>query len=203
MIEETKEDPVDTWRRYSFLRRNPALGRDAFSHHYETVHGPLAAGLEGFRKFASAYLQNHVEGSGEYGFDGLTITTQVPRADYSTGFFNHPDYAKVQPDEQYLFDVGRTVSVLGTEETLLDGPRTRWKVLVLSDDRPAEGPGIVRLARNPLHRASASALGFGGATFDHSTLWELWFTTEAERGAFLKHGEGGPPTVPVREVHVY
>ncbi|KPQ05416.1 MAG: EthD protein [Rhodobacteraceae bacterium HLUCCA12] len=191
------------WRRYSFLKRNAALSRDAFSTHYEQVHGPLAAGLEGFRKFATAYRQNHVEGDGDHGFDGLTITTQSHREDYSKGFFNHSDYAKVQPDEQYLFDVGKTVSVLGTEEPEIDGPRTRWKVLMLADAVPSGARGLTRLVRNALDLGSASALGFGGASFDHGTLWELWFDSAQSRERFVAQVEGASIAAPVREVHVY
>lgn len=188
-------------RRYSFLKRNPALGREAFSAHYESVHGPLAAGLEGFRKYATAYLQNHVESDEESPFDGLTITTQVPRANYSEGFFSHPDYAKVQPDEQYLFDVGNTVSVLGEEQPWQTGPRSRWKVLFLGALTLEGIPGLGRVTRNLLDMQSASALGFGGASFQHDVLWELWFASETERSAFVTPLKR--EAIPVREINIY
>ena len=100
-------------KRHTLLKRHPALTRAGFSQHYRTVHGPLAAAQPGFRRFAYRYIQNHVEesfpGNGEPPFDGITTTFQAPRSDYRQGFFQHPDYANVRPDEEYLFDIPGTV----------------------------------------------------------------------------------------------
>lgn len=190
-------------RRFSFLRRNPALNRATFSHHYETVHGPLAASLDGFRAFATEYVQNHVVGNAPAAFDGVTATTQVPRQDYDTGFFHHPDYAKVQPDERYLFDITATVSVLGTETVVRDLPPTGYVALIL-DASPSSGPTLAgRLSRNDLKVQTASALGFGGATLQHNILWEAWFPEAATREAALADLPAGALGLPVRQVRIF
>ncbi|WP_341894405.1 EthD domain-containing protein [Ferrovibrio terrae] len=203
-----------TYRRHSLLRRNPALSREAFSTHYETTHGPLASSQEGFRQFASRYVQNHVErlpDDSEPLFDGVTMTTQVPRGDYSKGFFNHPDYANVQDDERYLFDIAETVSLLGWEEVVVDGPATQFKALLLmassafTQDRLRTASRIVA---NHLDVNTASALGFSKSTFSCDLLIEAWFNEALVRTAayreYTSPAEGLPQIfLPVREVMVY
>lgn len=202
------------YRRHSLLRRNPALAREAFSTHYETTHGPLASSQAGFRQFASRYVQNHVErlpDESEPVFDGVTMTTQVPRDDYTRGFFNHPDYANVQNDERYLFDITRTVSLLGWEELLVDGPATQFKALLLmasaafTQDR---FQAASRIVANHLDVSTASALGFSKGAFSHDLLLEVWFDEALTRTAgyreYARPAKGLPPIfLPVREVMVY
>lgn len=202
-------------RRHSLLRRNTALTREQFSRHYEHHHGPLAAGLAGFRRFTSRYVQNHVEelpGAAQPPLDGVTMTTQVPREDYRQGFFNDPDYAKVKPDELYLFDIASTVSVLGREEIAIDPPAAGDKALVLMQAGTADLgslPGLVRLVLNHLDRASASALGFGASRLEHDLLAELWFERGARTGACrrlaleARPGVAAPLVLPVREVLIF
>jgi hypothetical protein len=203
-----------TVRRCSFLKRNPALTAEAFRHHYEHFHGPLAAGLPGFRKHALRYVQNHVEPRAgvEPPFDGITMTTQVPRADYARGFFNEPDYEKVKDDELYLFDIGSTVSVLAV---MIDGspaPREGHKAVILAgagwqeaDDLHVPGARAHTLAR--IDPASASALGFRGAAFAHPAMIETWFETAEAREIALDAAErqfgAGAVAMPVHEVLIY
>lgn len=210
----TPENRQKTYRRHSFLRRNPALSRDAFSKHYETTHGPLASSQAGFRQFASRYVQNHVErlpDDSEPLFDGVTMTTQVPRADYTKGFFNHPDYANVQDDERYLFNIAKTVSLLGWEEVIVDGPATQFKALLLmasaafTQDRLQAAS---RIEANHLDVHTASALGFSKGAFSYDLLVEVWFDAAPTRTAAYReyaHPVEGPPPIflPVREVLVY
>ena len=117
---------MSVFKRHTLLKRHPALTRAGFSQHYRTVHGPLAAAQPGFRQFAYKYVQNHVEesfpGGEEPPFDGMTTTFQAPRSDYRQGFFQHPDYANVRPDEERLFDLAATVSILGEEKILSGQP---------------------------------------------------------------------------------
>jgi hypothetical protein len=203
-----------TYRRHSLLRRNPALSREAFSTHYETTHGPLASSQEGFRKFASRYVQNHVErlpDNSEPLFDGITMTTQVPRDDYTKGFFHHPDYANVQDDERYLFDIAKTVSLLGWEDVVLDGPTTQFKALLLTASAAFTQDGLrtaSRIVANHLDVNTASALGFSKGTFSYDFLVEAWFNEASARTAayreYTRLAEGLPPIfLPVREVLVY
>lgn len=202
------------YRRHSLLRRNPALTRDAFSTHYEFTHGPLASSQAGFRQFATRYLQNHVEplpDQPEPMFDGVTMTTQVPREDYTTGFFHHPDYANVQDDERYLFDIANTVSLLGWEDLVVAGPETQFKALLLMASarfRQDELHAVSRVVANHLDVSTASALGFSKGAFSYDLLLEVWFHDAPARAAayreYTGRAEGLPPVfLPVREVVMY
>jgi hypothetical protein len=198
------------WKRNSFLKRHPALSRDQFSRHYEQHHGPLAASQAGFRKHTLRYVQNEVEGDAqrEATFDGITMTTQVPREDYSRGFFHEADYDNVKPDELYLFDMSRTVSVLGE---VIEGPATPqpgFKLVVLSGEawKPAAGvsiEGASSLAVSRLDIAHASALGFKAAAFAHPFMLEIWFGSQQARAEAVARSEAefgrGSIALPVRE----
>jgi hypothetical protein len=202
-------------RRHSLLKRHPRHSREFFSSYYESHHGPLAARQAGFRKFTTRYLQNHVldlpDGS-EPVFDGISMTTQVPRADYSVGFFGEPDYANVKDDELYLFDMSSTVSLLGEAVTARKGPPSAHKALLLgyvSQPRALVFPGVVRLIVNQLDLSSVSALGFRSATFEHDLLAEIWFeSSEARTHAFRLDAATRPVVsaarlLPVREVLIF
>jgi hypothetical protein len=191
-------------RRHSLLKRNPRHSRAFFSSYYEQHHGPLAARQPGFRKYTTRYVQNHVlelpDGS-DPSFDGISMTTQVPRPDYAQGFFGEPDYENVKLDEAYLFDLSATVSLLGEEVVLVDGKPTAFKALFLglrADFTHAMFPGIVRLVENHLDLRSVSALGFRAASFDCDLLAELWFdSAQALAAASTRR------LLPVREVLVF
>lgn len=198
------------WKRNSFLKRHAALSREQFSRYYEEHHGPLAASQAGFRKHTLRYVQNHVEEDGlvDPSFDGITMTTQVPREDYSRGFFHEPDYENVKPDELYLFDMSRTVSVLGE---VVEGPATPqpgFKLVVLSGEawKLSSGlsvEGASSLAVSRLDVAHASALGFKAAAFAHPFMLELWFGSLEARADALARSEvefgRGSIALPVRE----
>lgn len=190
-------------KRHSFLKRHAGMSRPAFSRHYLEHHGPLAAGLGGFRAFAYRYLQNHFDedfsGDGDPPFDGLTMTFQVPRPDYRQGFFQHPDYAQVRPDEEYLFDLSATVSVLGEEQIAFDRAPGGEKAIILATQAPADLPaaddvgppaldafGVRRAIRNRLDTRTATALGFGQSAFAHDLLWELFFDSADRRRVACK-----------------
>lgn len=172
--------------RFSFLARNDALSPEQFRHHYEFVHGPLASSLEGFRKYSSRYVQNHVvtKLAGRYlDIDGITATTQVPREDYRTGFFQEPDYAKVQPDEEYLFDLTRTSSVLGRQDE--GNPQRGAHKLFALADATSESTLRTLLTDAPvsftrLETDTASALGFGKSSFIFDLAIEAWFDDPEE-----------------------
>jgi hypothetical protein len=170
-----------------------------FSRHYREVHGPLAAAQAGFRQFAYRYDQNHVEadlfGHDDPPFNGITVTFQVPRPDYRRGFFQHPDYANVRPDEEHLFDLSRTVSLLGEETVVLAGEGAAKAMIVVrpgasgvpEDLNMGDGSrGSIRGAiRNDLDAASASALGVGQASVEYGRLWEIWFDSPEARARCL------------------
>jgi len=204
------------FKRHSLLKRSVSHTREHFSRYYEQHHGPLASSLRGFRKFSERYIQNHVEDLPEGGeplFDGVTMTTQVPREDYTRGFFNEPDYEKVKPDEIYLFDLSKTVSVLGREELIIDGPPTPHKALILTHMgmlAAMKMPPPSRLVLNHLDRATASALGFSAGSFDYDLLAEVWFEdAEVRAQAFqsVKVFNRDQPSqavfLPVREVLIF
>jgi hypothetical protein len=193
-------------KRHSLLRRHADFTRTAFSDYYLNVHGPLATAQSGFRKFTYRYVQNHIDADllndHEPKFDGITMTSQVPRANYRRGFFQEPDYANVKPDEERLFDVPATVSVLGEERVLFERASDGEKsVIVLSSSPPGTDPdpvtidrivgkwrGIRRLVSNHLQTDSASALGFAASSFPYDLLCEVWFDTiETRRAASHDH----------------
>jgi hypothetical protein len=179
-------------KRFSLLRRRSPLDRERFLAHYEGVHGPLAAAQDGFRQFAYRYVQNHVldaDGAGSQpGIDGISVTYQKPRADYRQGFFQHPDYANVRADEEYLFDTAATVSLLGRERIVCrrgDGGEKAIFLLRRGDTGVADGeaapPAVRKAICNRLDAGSASALGFGAAAAPWRALWEIWFASPADR----------------------
>lgn len=169
---------ADVHVRFSFLVRNPALTAQEFRAHYRDVHGPLAAAQAGFRKYTTRYVQNHVREvlrAGEVAADGITATTQVPRADYGVGFFDEPDYPVAQRDERYLFDVGRTRSVVGRRVVHQDDGRTGTAVLALrpepgTDPDNLGGLGARAWSVFAIDTTRASALGFGAADFHAGEL---------------------------------
>jgi hypothetical protein len=190
-------------KRHSFLKRHAGMTRPAFSRHYLEHHGPLAAGLGGFRQFAYRYQQNHFDedfsGNGDPLFDGLTMTFQVPRPDYRQGFFQHPDYAYVRPDEEQLFDLSATVSVLGEEQLVFDRAAGGIKAVILTAQGPADVPaavdlgahafdvfGVRRAIRNRLDTKTATALGFGQSAFAYDLLWEVFFDSADRRQVACK-----------------
>lgn len=220
MNTQTPDRDGVVYKRHSLLKRNPQHSREWFSRYYEANHGPLAASQAGFRKFASRYVQNHVEtfpGAPEPAFDGITMTTQVPRDDYTRGFFNDPDYDNVKPDEMYLFDLTKTVSVLGREEIAIDGAPSSYKALILGSSRHFDAmtaefrSHLSRLTINRMEVATASALGFSGAGFQHDVLAEAWFGDDASRREAFKSISGSasgpagatPLFLPVREVLIF
>jgi hypothetical protein len=212
-------------KRFSLLRRRKGMGRAEFLEHYARVHGPLAAAQAGFRQFTWRYVQNHVDPgpaiSAEPMFDGISVTWQKPRADYRQGFFQHPDYANVRPDEEYLFDLGATVSLLAHEHVVLQGDRLGSKAIFLvdgtrdpaSDVNGGDAPdGIAAAICNRFDPTSASAFGVGEAALPYRELWEIWFTSDEDRlraceaparlAALGRGLQGGGDVVPlaVREI---
>lgn len=166
--------------RYSLLVRNARHTPEEFRRHYLEHHGPLALAQAGFRRFTLEYVQNHcirrLAGS-ELQLDGISATTQLPREDYRIGFFQEPDYAMVQPDEEYLFDVSRVCSVLAEREPA-EGAGGAFKGFALARDAAAdELLAAVAPARHRISRidvSTASRLGFGGSTFEYDTVVEFW-----------------------------
>jgi hypothetical protein len=173
--------------RYSLLVRHSGLSHDEFLRHYEKVHGPLAISQPGFAKYTIEYVQNHclekIAGVG-YDIDGVTATTQLPRPDYRVGFFQEPDYANVQADERYLFDLGHVRSVL-SRRSGTHGTGGRTKIITISRDR-AHVPFLDRVQPNrwrvsALDAGTASALGFGDADFAFDTLVEAWTNSDSAK----------------------
>jgi hypothetical protein len=194
MTEPGSENQPPVVKRFSLLHRRSQMERTRFLEHYENIHGPLAAGQEGFRQFTYRYHQNHVQvgfvAGLETPYDGISVTYQKPRADYRDGFFNHPDYANVRADETFLFDLDATVSVLGCEQIVCEREGAAAKAIFLvadseskaMDDVIVDPPAVVRKAvRNSLDCESASALGIGEATSPWREIWEVWFASDAER----------------------
>jgi hypothetical protein len=187
--------PNVTHVRSSFLVRNPNLSREQFSRHYEHCHGPLATSLEGFLKFTAQYVQNHVLEkltSGGLEIDGVTVTTQLPRKDYSRGFFHDPDYAKVQPDEQFLFDISKTRSVLGRQAEPKRLPGSNKLLLLttaLSGDELLSSLAPDEATVTEMDTTTASSLGFGSSTFGYDRMIEAWFDSAEALRAGLHRAE--------------
>lgn len=180
-------------KRLSLLRRRPEMSQGEFWEQYATVHGPLAAAQPGFRKFAYQYVQNDIRSvltsDARWDYDGLSVTWQVPRRDYGRGFFHHPDYANVRPDEERLFDLAVTVSVLATENVVWIGNTTAFKTIVVATEpeRPihalARFSGLSRAVCNVVDRTSAGALGSDPRVLRWDRVWELWWMSAPEMTA--------------------
>jgi hypothetical protein len=169
--------------RYSFLVRHPDLDRQQFSTHYREVHGPLAAGLDGFRRWTVRYDQNHVQRQvigPPSDIDGITATWQRYRPDYSVGFFQEVDYGIVRADELRLFDVDRVRTVLGVRgEEFGAGRGEKLLLLGRREDAGAVtdaiGPMAHRRVSTTLDLSTTSALGAPGASFGSDLVHEAWF----------------------------
>jgi hypothetical protein len=162
----------------SFVVRNPDLSHEEFSKHYEFHHGPLAAGLSGFRMYVSRYVQNHVieklSGSID-AIDGVTILSQIPREDQTKGFFQHPEFAAhVQSDSKFLFDIPKNRAFLGIQHTR----KSRFgshKLLLLTSDQSAD------LVITLLSADEFQVTDFGDTTdtsvpaFGYGRMIEAWF----------------------------
>ena len=185
-------------KRHSFLKRHAGMTRPAFSRHYLEHHGPLAAGLGGFRQFAYRYLQNHFDedfsGDGDPPFDGLTMTFQVPRPDYRRASSSIPTTPRS----------GRTRSTCSTcQQPCRCWVRSRSSSTVhRAAKRPSFSPragpqtfalpstfeefAVRRAIRNRLDTKTATALGFGPSAFAWDHLWEVFFASADRRQAACK-----------------
>lgn len=185
---------AEIYKRLSFLQRHPAMTLRQFHAYYLQHHGPLAAAQPGFRRYAYGYVQNHVlqpQAGRIAAFDGLTCTYQVPRSDYTRGFFNTEDYRQVvRPDEERVFDLNATRSVLAIEAAAIGARDAAVKYLLLCDlaeqaiphclQQCAALPGFRGAAFNRLLVQTASGLGGGNAQgFGYGSLLEVWLASEA------------------------
>ena len=207
--------PFPLYRRHSFLKRASGWSRRDFSHYYEHSHGPLAAGLRGFRKFATRYIQNHVDDLPDGAdplFDGVTMTTQEPRDDYSRGFREEPDFNAVKVDEQYLFDLDKTVSVLGHQDTFAYGKSAPHKALILCTQQALQSVQLLRPAKlvlNHLEPSTASGFASDADAFDYDLLAEVWFDTIGARNNAIESSRALQSrttpalALPVREVLIF
>lgn len=214
---------LPVYKRLSFLQRHPAMTLQEFQAYYLNRHGPLAAAQPGFRRYAYGYVQNHVlqpQSGRMAAFDGLTCTYQVPREDYTRGFFNTEDYRLVvRPDEERVFDLAATRSVLAMEMAARGSREARVKYLLLCDLPDADIaaclqacaalPGFAGVAFNRLLTQTASGLGGGNAGgFSYDGMLELWLEQEIEKPAglaatLLPPGDAGALLLQVRQYVIY
>jgi hypothetical protein len=172
----------------SFVVRNPALSLEQFSQHYGSHHGPLAAKLPAFRMYVSRYIQNHLieKLSGVVEIDGVTVLTQVPREDYTVGFFQHPDFkTHVQDDSHFLFDVSKNRAFLGVQQTQQGGLGFH-KLLLLSSVQQLDS--ILAL----LSPGKSRVTEFGGGmetaapVFGYDRMIEAWFESADALHAYMR-----------------
>jgi len=209
-------EPV--YKRLSFLTRHPVLNLEEFHAYYLQHHGPLAAAQAGFRRYAYGYVQNHVlrpQAGCIAAFDGLTCTYQVPRADYTRGFFNTEDYRRVvRPDEERVFDLEATRSVLAVEAKDKGARQGAFKYLLLGNagdsaiagllERCGALPGFSGAVFNRLRTETATGLG-GGANsgFGCDALVELWLGQAGQTEQVAAAVEEMPQILHVREHVIY
>ncbi|MFA5608367.1 MAG: EthD domain-containing protein [Leucobacter sp.] len=125
--------------RFGFLRRLPSLDHYEFARHWRTVHGPLVAGLEGFTTFTERYIQNHlIEGEDSSWIDGVSMTHQRAREDYSAGFFEHADVLHSQNDELHFLDTRNSEFYMGPRRVLRQSPEGAHKIIVLAESDAIE-----------------------------------------------------------------
>jgi hypothetical protein len=161
----------------SFVVRNRNLSHEQFSEHYESHHGPLAAGLSGFRMYVSRYIQNHVleKLSGTVvDIDGITILSQLPREDYSKGFFQHPDFAAhVQADSRFLFDIPKNRAFPGLQHT--QATRLRMPKLLLLATTQSTDSVLTLLSADAAQVTDFGATAEAPQPFGHDRMIEAWF----------------------------
>jgi len=121
------------------LRRNPALTRAEFSHHWREIHAPLVCSVPETTRHMRKYVQNHLpetsassgDGAAEsmggvarpsddMDFDGIIEVwyESMEELQKSTGSQRYAEI--IRPDEQRLLDQSRCVIFLANEFTVFD-----------------------------------------------------------------------------------
>jgi hypothetical protein len=121
-----------------FLRRNPALSRDAFHRHWLDSHGPLIARTPELARHIVRYEQNHRldvdyqrDDPAEPGFDGATVQW-MESMDSFGAFVREPKYAQlIAPDEAYFLDRSSLALLFTDDEVIqIDGGAARGEAAV-------------------------------------------------------------------------
>ena len=120
-----------------FLKRNPALSRDAFHQHWRETHGGLFADSQAMKNYIVRYEQNHRLQAdyrrdpddtpfAQQGFDGVTVIWYESLDAFSEMSQDAYYQQHVVPDEQQLLD-GQQVHwiIAGSEDTIVDKPGAR------------------------------------------------------------------------------
>lgn len=112
-------------RLTALLRRNPALSRTEFDHHWRTTHADLMSGLPTVEQRILRYEQHSRtdDGSGLWtgspDVDGMAVQWYEGLDDL-VGLIADPAYrSRVVPDEQHLLDLRRSVFVVTSDPRVI------------------------------------------------------------------------------------
>lgn len=107
-----------------FVKRNPALTREEFHHHWRTVHADLIRNNEAARRYVVRYEQNHrvprdYDRPDSPGFDGMTVQWFDSFKDF-IAMISDPGYqAEIGPDERAMLDYPATEFLITDAEELI------------------------------------------------------------------------------------
>jgi len=113
------ELPREPVKSVALIARKPGLSVEEFQRHWLEVHGPIAEGLPGLRRYVQSHTRRSAYEAGRVpAYDGAVLmwfdSTDVMRSAEAT-----PQYARVLADAATFLDVGRVRSILTREHVIV------------------------------------------------------------------------------------
>jgi len=111
--------PPDAVKSVAFIARKPGLSVEDFQRHWLEVHGPIAEGLPGLRRYVQSHTRRSAYEAGRVpAYDGAVLmwfdSTDVMRGAEAT-----PQYARVLADAATFLDVDRVRCILTREHVIV------------------------------------------------------------------------------------
>ena len=108
-----------------FVKRNPALSREAFHREWREIHGRLVAETPSVARHILRYEQNPRSPEdyerGDDTFDGVAIAWYESREEMEA-LFQEPEYLeRIRPDEERLSDAPRNLWIVCEDEHVVIG----------------------------------------------------------------------------------
>jgi len=113
------ELPREPVKSVALIARKPGLSVEDFQRHWLEVHGPIADGLPGLRRYVQSHTRRSAYEAGRVpAYDGAVLmwfdSTDVMRGAEAT-----PQYARVLADAATFLDVDRVRSILTREHVIV------------------------------------------------------------------------------------
>jgi uncharacterized protein (TIGR02118 family) len=111
--------PPEAVKSVAFIARKPGLSVEDFQRHWLEVHGPIAEGLPGLRRYVQSHTRRSAYEAGRIpAYDGAALmwfdSTDVMHSAEAT-----PQYARVLADAATFLDVDRVRSILTREHVIV------------------------------------------------------------------------------------